>query len=244
MIVTLLEDQKYPVDEDVKLIAGYRLRDSTSDIRMSFDDVRKSFEDNRVSFYRIRKTFKDIHKSFRDMHKGIWDFQARIDSYTEETDNKLATVMDKLRDDIRRLSNTSRTAGMQYDLLVADSDEDEPPLPQNMSGGQSVSELRPELNDYSRRRLEVVDQNLNVAATMKIDELTQLVDNFSVIWQLIENNAMFIDEKSELIGSSGLELFFYRRLSHLPGEYRDLMEALDLYAAALPEIVGNPFLCQ
>jgi len=216
-IVPYLEDQERQVEEKVKLLADYR------------DTVSSG-----------KQRAYDISKSFDNMQERIKFFRAKFIKYTTETDNKMATAMDKLQEDIDQLSNTWKTVSWSFlvlfkgiqDELQVEVNEDVPPSPQDLKGGQSIRELRQELEDYFCRRLEAADQN--VAVTKKIDELIQIANDFSVIWNLIEDNVTEIETKLSFMASP-LAQVFYNRLSRLPEQYRGLKEALDSYAIALSE---------
>jgi len=173
----------------------------------------------------------DTSKSFRDMQYSIMVFKAKVMTYSTEADKNMTIVVDILQKDINQLSNTWKTMrwnflvlfkGIQDELQVTEPNED-------VTGGQGIRELRQDLGDYRRRRREAAGQN--VAVTKKIDELIQLANNFGVIWDLIIDIVMEIETKLLKISEFPVQIF-YDRLSRLPGQYRGLMEALDIYAAA------------
>jgi len=190
---------------------------------------------------------RDICKSFDDMQYRIKIFKAKFISYTTETDNKMATVMHKLQEDINRLSNTRETVSSRFLVLFkgvqdklpsqgAVSNENGPPLPQNMSAEQTIRELQLKLDDYSRKRREAADTN--IAVTKKLEELTQLANDYGVIWNMTEENVMVFERDLSLVAGPPMRVL-YDRLSRLPGQCRGLMEALDLYAASLFERVDK-----
>jgi len=181
----------------------------------------------------------DISKSFHDIENSITDFKAKFRSYTTDAHNQLTTVMDELQRDIKRLSNTWQTVisgflsllnGIQDELQATEPNEDVP-------GGQGIRKLKRDLGDCRRRRREAADRN--VAVTKKTIGLIELVKNFGDIWNLIEVIVIDIETKLSAISGHPTE-FFYGRLSNLPGQYRGLMEALDLYTAALSERGEKP----
>jgi len=214
-IVPYLEDRKHSVDRKVELLAQYR------------DTVTEG-----------RNRALDISKSFSDMRNGIKVFKELFNSYSTEADNQMTAVMDELQRQINQLSNSWQTVirsflsvfnGIQDELQVTEPNEDVV-----VPDGQGIGELKRDLSEYRRRRREAADQN--VAVTKKTGELIQLAGNFGAIWNSIE--VIVIDIETKLLKISGPPTqVFYTRLSNLPGQYRGLMEALDLYAAALSERV-------
>jgi len=192
-----------------------------------------------------------IYKSFREMEYSIKVFRGKCSRYTAEAVNQMTTAINQLQEDITRLSESfnrvslcflSLFKDLQEMLQGAEPNENAPPLPQNISDRRrKKKELKLKRDDHCRRKSKATDQN--AAVTNKTDALLQHADNFVVVWHLIEDNVTDIESKLSTIsraGHSSSKQVFYTRLSRIPGQYRGLMEALDLYAAALSERVEEP----
>ncbi|KLO06384.1 hypothetical protein SCHPADRAFT_946121 [Schizopora paradoxa] len=178
----------------------------------------------RETVSRGKEMATSSHRTFSQAKEKITTMKIKCSDFTKEAVAELKSAMEKLQGEMDRT--------IERYLFEKRVSQGFLSLVQARSSKKSLRKtMANKINEHHDKIDRINGQNVTVATNA--EHLISHVLKFAVIWALIENNVTKIEQKLTVLPQNNQ--VFYQRLSRLPGQYAGLMEALDMYQAALSE---------
>jgi len=184
---------------------------------------------------------QNVSRSFNDISRSISAFKRKCAHYNDGALLIMERVTTELETEVRGLTESIQEVAKNMSHLKpiwkATKTLEKQQVMVVVGDSLRWAEKERELKERELR-IRYHDSQDATRLDLELKSQTNLLQNdmrgFIKIWDMIENDICIITQQLNTITvNCGLPQHFYRRLLFLPGQYAALMEALDLYVAAL-----------